>query len=376
MWGFKRSIKIFDTTLRDGEQMPGVVFRPEEKIELAIKSSEFGSFVINLMPSVSEAEFNLTKKLSSMGLEAEICADCMLNRKQVESAIRTGAQRIMPIASVSDIHLVNKLKITREENLRRALEIADLVREHGIILDLCFEDATRADPDYVEEFIRQTSKRVEYFMPADTLGCLTPLRAHDFYGSLKKKFGCLLCFHGHNDFGMATANAVAALEAGVDAVSATFNGIGERSGNVPIEELCIAAKYLYGADTGARLENLVDMCRLVEKYSQVPIHVNKPVTGENSFTHESGIHVDGIIKSSVTYENFDPRNLNLRRKFLFGKHSGMSGIRYVLRDLSPSDSQVMEVLLQLKTLSENKKTSFSEAQVLDLFKNNFMRDGP
>lgn len=371
MGEFKQGIKIFDTTLRDGEQMPGVVFSSEEKTELALKSSDFGCHVVNIMPSVSEEEFKLTKRLSTMGLRAEICADCMMNKKQVENAIRTGAQRIMPIVSVSDIHLEKKLGITRQENINRTLEIIDLVKENDIKLDLCFEDATRADMGYLLDFIDITSKKVDCFVPADTLGRLTPLSAYEFLSTIRKRTGTMMCFHGHNDFGMATSNAIIALSTGFEGISGTFNGIGERAGNIAIEEVCLASKYLCGKETGLKLEMLVEICRLVEEYSRVTINANKPVTGKNSFTHESGIHVDGIIKSPDTYENFNPREINRRRRFMFGKHSGMSGIRHALRKSNPPESQLREALAQLKSLSEIEKSSFSSGQVQALFKSNF-----
>ncbi|MCK4634370.1 MAG: homoaconitate hydratase [Candidatus Aenigmarchaeota archaeon] len=376
MWGikhkFSKTVKIFDTTLRDGEQMPGVVFRPEEKVELAVKSSEFGCHFINLMPSISDSEATLTKQLAGMGLDSEITADCMLKKEHIEKALECGVQRIMLFTSISDLHLERKLKITREENLSRSLEMIDFTREHGVKLDFGVEDATRADINYLIDFINKL--HVEYFLPADTLGCMTPFQTYDFFKRLKKECKCKLCVHGHNDFGMATANVLAALSAGVDGFSGTFNGIGERAGNAPIEEVCVALKYLYGLDLKVNYKSIKEMCGLVEKYSGVRLQKHKPITGENAFTHESGIHVNGMLKDTRTYENFNPEIVGRKRKFLFGKHTGGSGLRYVLNDYKPSNEEVRDLLKKVKTFSESNKKSLSESDVWDLFKTNFRGD--
>ncbi len=369
MWGFKRSIKIFDTTLRDGEQMPGVIFSPEEKIELAIKSSEFGCHFINLMPSVSDSEAILTKKLSNMNLEAEITADCMIKKEHVEKTLDCNVPRIVLFTSLSDLHLEHKLKISREENLKRTLEMIDIAREHDVKIDFAGEDATRADMNYLIDFANSISKYIEYFLPADTLGCMTPFQTYDFFKKLKRECKCQFCIHSHNDFGLATANVLAALRAGVGAFSGTFTGIGERAGNSPIEEVCVALKYLHGIDMGVKFDKLKEICSLVEKYSQVPVQKHKPIVGENAFVHESGIHVNGVIKHTRTYENFEPEIVGQKRKFLFGKHSGSSGINYVLEKYGKIRSGPYDFLGYIKHLSETERRVFSEEEVMRIYEN-------
>ena len=350
--------------------MPGVVFSPEEKVELAIKSSEFGCNAINLMPSVSDSEAELTKKLSNMGLKAEITADCMLRKEHIKKAIECGVQRIVLFTPISDLHLKHKLKISREENLNRSLEMIDFTREHDVKIDFAVEDATRADMDYLTDFINKVSKYIEYFLPADTLGCMTPFQTYDFYKELKKKIcKCKLVIHCHNDFGLATANVLAALSAGADGFSATFTGIGERAGNAPIEEVCVALKYLYGTKLKVRLEKVTEICRLVEKYSGAKIQKHKPIIGENAFSHESGIHVDGILKNPRTYENFEPEVVGQKRKILFGKHGGSSGLRYILRYYNPSREEIKTLLNEVKIISEQNKTPLSELEIKNIFEN-------
>ena len=363
----KPNIKIFDTTLRDGEQMPGVVFTPEEKIELAVKSAEFGCDIIKTMPCVSKRETLFVKTLSNMGLEAEISAASPLKRELIDLSISCDVQRIILFTVSSDIHLKYKLKISREENLSRTLEMIDYVREHGVTLDFAVEDATRADIEYLTHFIKQVSKYVDFFLPADTLGCMTPFQTFEFYKKLKRVCKCKLGIHCHNDFGLATANVLAALSAGADGFSATFTGIGERAGNAPMEEVCVALKYLCGIDLEVKFEMLTEICRLVEKYSGVRVQKHKPIIGENAFAHESGIHVDGILKNPRTYENFDPGVVGQKRKILFGKHSGSSGLRHVLKEFNPPEEIVKKLLSEIKEISEKEKRALSEEEVKNLF---------
>jgi len=178
----------------------------------------------------------------------------------------------------------------------------------------------------------------------------------------------LICLHCHNDFGLATANVLAGLSAGADSFSGTFTGIGERAGNSPIEEVCIALKYLHGIDLGVKFDKLKEICSLVEKYSGVSIQKHKPIVGKNVFVHESGIHVNGVIKHTRTYENFDPEIVGQKRKFLFGKHSGSSGLRFILKDFNPSEEEIKKLLKSVKNFSEHNKKSLSESDVCELFK--------
>ncbi len=374
MWGASSSIKIFDTTLRDGEQMPGVVFSPEEKIELAIKSSEFGCDVIKTMPSVSDSEAALVKRISNLGLKAEIGSACMLKKEHIKKTVESGVDRIMLFTPVSDLHLEHKLKITREENLQRALEMIDFAKDYGVKIDFATEDATRSDRNYLLDFSERISRYIEYFYPADTLGCLTPFQTRELFRKLCKKCRCKLAAHSHNDFGMATANTLAAIEGGASGFTGTFIGIGERAGNAPIEEVCLALRYLYQVELKLDFKKIKEICDLVRKYSGVELQRHKPLVGENAFAHESGIHIDGMMKNPRMYENFDPRTIGPKTKFLFGKHRGSSAIRYMLGGSKKSDREIRVMLSRIKKFSQENKKCLSETEMHDYLKNGFWGD--
>ena len=366
MFKNKPKCLIWDETLRDGEQMPGVVFSPEEKIDLAVRSSEFGVDFIDIMPAVSNSERILTKRLSNMGLDADIIAATMLKKEHIEMALDCDVQGIILFTPLSDLHLRYKLKISREENLNRVLDMVDFSKEQGLKVCFAGEDSTRADINYVIEFANELSGRIEYFMPCDTLGCLTPSATYSFIKKLKENCRTPLCLHVHNDFGLATANTLAGLSAGAEMFSGTFCGIGERAGNAPIEEVCTALKFLNGVELDVRYDMLTKICNLVERYSGVKLQSHKPIVGENAFSHESGIHADGIIKHPRTYENFDPEFVGQTRRFLFGKHTGKNVLRYILKKYGIPHSNLDHLLEEIKSISEQQHCSLTETDVLDL----------
>jgi len=348
---------IHDTTLRDGEQAPGVVFSPEEKVILAQKALDFGVDIIDMMPCVSESEERVTREL--VGIAGDrLSATCRAKKSDIDIAMRAGASRVTLFAPMSDLHITAKLGITREENLKRSLEMIEYARSHGLKVDFAGEDSTRADMGYLLAFIKSVERKVEVFFVADTLGCLTPHASYRMFSLLKKACSCRLGLHAHNDFGMATANTLEALMAGADFFSGTFTGIGERSGNAPIEEVCTAMKFIGNNGISVDLGMLKEICDMVESFSGFRLQPHKPIVGKNSFRHESGIHVDGMLKDPRTYENFDPSIVGQKRGIVIGKHSGRSVIRKLMGNRA-SDEKVDSVLRNIKTLSESRKVSFS-----------------
>ena len=361
---FSKYIKIFDTTLRDGEQMPGVVFTPEQKIKLAQISSDFGVDIIDLMPIVSEQEKMTAKKIANLGLESEISASCRLKKEDIDVALDCDIKRITLFTPLSDLHLQYKLRIDKEENLIRAMSMIDYASDHGLKVDFAGEDSTRANRDYLIDFINSISNKIEIFFVADTLGCLTPPQTYEIISDVKKNCKCLIGLHVHNDFAQSTANTLEGLRAGADIFSGTFTGIGERAGNAPIEEVCVGLKFLYGIDLRIKYEKTTEICRLVEMYSGVWLQHHKPFVGRNAFTHESGIHADGVIKHPRTYENFDPELIGQERRFFFGKHTGRGILRHILVDIPESD--LIQILNRIKSVSESQKISLSEEDVINL----------
>jgi isopropylmalate/homocitrate/citramalate synthase len=365
MYKNRRNCLICDTTLRDGEQMPGVVFSLKEKIDLAKKSVEFGTDTIELMPAVSNTEKTLARELVNAGFDSKITASTAMRKEHIEIALDCNISNITLFTPVSDLHLEHKLKISREENLNRALEMIDYARAHGLKVSFAGEDSTRADIGYLTEFIKAISDRIEYFIPCDTLGCLTPNTTSAFIKRLREDSNTPLCLHVHNDFGLATANTLAGLSAGAEIFSGTFCGIGERAGNTPIEEVCVALKFIEGIDLDVNYHMLTEICNLVELYSRIRLQAHKPVVGENAFTHESGIHADGMIKHHGTYENFEPEIVGQQRRFLFGKHTGKGILKHMMEKYDLR-GDIEGILQQIKDHAEFHHNSLTETEVINL----------
>jgi len=364
----KGIFRICDTTLRDGEQMPGVVFKPRQKRELAQKISDFGVDIIELMPTVSPSEAQVTRTIANLGLRAEITASTMLRKEDIELAASCNVDSVTLFTPLSDIHLKHKLGINRDENLTLSLEIIDDAKSHGLKIHFAGEDATRADINYIIEFINAISKDIGYFLVCDTLGCLTPSKTYSFFKEICTRSKSPIALHAHNDFGMATANTLAGLEAGASVFSGTFTGIGERAGNAPLEEVIGALKFLYNRELDVDYSALTELCNLVEDYSGVTLQAHKPLIGRNAFSHESGIHADGIIKHASTYENFPPEIIGQQRRFLFGKHSGRRVLQYALGRQIPDD-EVSRLLEKIKSIAETEKRSLSLTEVMSIHKN-------
>ena len=358
-------IKIHDTTLRDGEQTPGVVFRPNEKIRLAKKAIEFGVDLIDVMPTVSDSEFRVTKELAAMFGE-KVSATCRSKKEDIDLAISAGAKRATLFSPLSDLHITQKLRISREENIKRSVEMIDYAVSRGLIVDFAGEDATRADLGYLKEFLQAIHKKIGIFFIADTVGCLTPEPARKLVWYVKNNTSCLVGLHMHNDFGMATANTLEGIRAGADVFSGTFTGIGERAGNAPIEEVCVAIKHLYNIeyDFKWKLEMLKEICDYVQKISGVTLQKHKPLVGENAFSHESGIHVDGVLKNARTYEFLEPEAVGHKRRIVIGKHSGKKALQHLVGgkiSLDGLDASNMELAMkEIKKIHEEKESVSKE----------------
>jgi len=363
----QKSIGICDTTLRDGEQMPGVVFSPREKLRLAEKIADFGCDTIELMPSVSDSEMRVTRRICKMGLNAEITASTMMRKDHVQIALDCGVDSVTLFSPISDLHMRCSGGISREANITRSAEMVDYCREQGLKVNFAGSDAARADRGYLMDFMRAIERKVKYFLPCDTLGSLTPFETYSFIREIKEHCRCKIALHGHNDFGMATANTIAGLHAGADAFSGTFCGIGERAGNVPIEEVCAALKYIYDIDLGLRYRMTGDICRMVEKFSGMRMQAHKPLVGKNAFSHESGIHVDAILKDTETYEVFDPSDIGMERKLVFGKHNGKAILRHMFKG-KITEGNVSGVMDRVKRISEAEKRSLSRSEVMKILR--------
>jgi isopropylmalate/homocitrate/citramalate synthase len=363
---------IFDTTLREGEQTPTVVFKPEQKIELARKFSEFGVNYIDVMPAVSENEKKIVKRLVKEKLNAEITATCRLKKEDINDAIECDVKRITLFTPLSDLHLKYLVGIDKKENLERAVESIEYARSHGLRIDFAAVDASRTDEHYLRQFIKKISEKVETVFISDSMGCWTPKKTYEIVKSIKDYCKSLVGLHEHNDFGLATANTLAGLEAGADVFSGTFTGIGPRGGNTPNEEICMALEHLYKVPLGLKYGMLSEICGLVEKYSGFKVQNHKPIIGEYVYTHETGLHVAALSREPKTFENFEPSIIGRTRRILVGKQSGKTAIKYVLQKngRSISEDDASKLLKKIKSLSEYEGRSFSEKEVVRIYEKN------
>lgn len=357
-------IKIHDTTLRDGEQMPGVVFSPEQKIELAMLFSDFGASYIELMPAVSTDEIMVAKTLCKMGLASKLTASTMLNKDSVDLALGCGLECVTLFTPLSDIQL-ETVRMKRDENLMKSLEMVEYALSHGLRVGFAGVDVTRANMEYVKNFMNTLPRKMEYFMVCDTLGCLTPIKAYVFFKEICSKTRLPVCLHEHNDFGLATANTLMGIAAGAELFSGTFTGIGERAGNAPIEEVVSSLRFLYGIDLPVKYEKMTEICSIVEKYSEVRLQDHKPVVGRNAFRHESGIHVDALLKNARSYEFFDPELVGRRRSIAAGKHSGGSILDYLTGQKIQAKER-LEILAKIKSESQMRGRSLTRDEVMKI----------
>jgi D-citramalate synthase len=293
--------------------------------------------------------------ISDAGLKAEICTYVRAVESDIDFAADYGADSVHLVIPVSDLHIQKKMRKTRDQICEMAFSAVSYARERGLTVELSGEDASRADPAFVREIYRGSIDRgANRLCFCDTVGLMTPERAAEIIPSL-----CLapLSIHCHDDLGVAMANTLAALKAGASAAHVTVNGLGERAGNTPLEELVMALEVLYQYPTGIRTEDLYPLSTLVSRLTGVPLPINKAVVGEMAFTHESGVHAHGVLREPSTYEPIRPEMIGRKRRILLGKHSGSAAVEAALHEMNyrPEEVQLKEILKRIKTLGDQGK---------------------
>ena len=367
-----KTFQLWDETMRDGEQTPGVHFTPEEKLELATLMSGMGVDIMDVgIPVVSKEEHRAVKLVADAGLEASILAAARAVRRDVEACVECGVDEVSVFIACSDLHLKYKLNMTREQVLQRSVAECEYARDHGLKVTFVTEDTFRADMDYVVQLynacIDAGAVRVVF---ADTVGLMTPAGMRWWLGQVKPRLKpAQLSVHCHNDFGLAVANSLAAMESGVEVPHVCVNGIGERSGNASFEELVLLLETLYHYDTGIDTSRLYELSRKVEVLTGIPVAVNKAVVGYNAFSHESGIHADGVIKHSWTYEPIQPEKIGRERRFIFGKHTGSTAVEDKLKrsGVGHTPEQLAAVVSGIKELAE-KRTKADQQAFIELYR--------
>lgn len=356
---FQKKVKILDTTLRDGEQTPGVSLTPENKLRIAQRLDELGVDIIEAgFAAVSEGELESVKLIAEAGLKAEICSCSRGTKGDIDAVAKAGADSIHLVIPTSDIHIDWKLKKTRDQVLKITEDCVKHAKSYGLVVELSAEDSTRSDRDYLKKiFTTGIAAGANRVVACDTVGVLTPEKAYEFYRDLVSSLSVPVSVHCHNDFGMAVANSVSALRAGCSEVHCTINGLGERAGNASLEEIVVSLKALYNVDTAIKTELLYSTSQLVSRLTGIMVQPNKAIVGENAFTHESGIHTQGLLENPITYEPYDPGMVGIARRIAPGKHSGSHAIKSSVEAMGmhPTDEQLKEIWLRVKSVGDKGK---------------------
>ena len=362
-----KSVKISDTTLRDGEQSPGISFTLEEKVKISRLLDSIGVDEIEAgIPAMCKQEKETIKKILDSNLKARVLGWNRAVLKDIDESLDCGLKAVVISLPVSDIHINYKLKKTKNwiiDNLKRCIDYA---KKHKLYVVVGAEDASRTDFEFLLKYIKTIENcGGDRFRFCDTLGILEPLRFYKIIKTIINQTKLEIEIHTHNDFGLATANALAGISAGAKWVDTTVNGLGERSGNAAFEEVIMALKHILGINLEMKTEKLIKLSEVVSKASGREIPVGKPIIGKNCFLHESGIHQDGIIKNPSNYEPFNPLNIGKRSELVIGKHSGRSGIKafFRLKGIELSDNRAKEILVKVRNKSSLMKRALLDKEI-------------
>ncbi len=352
-------IYIFDTTLRDGEQTPGVALTVDEKIQIAQKLNNLGVDKIEVgFPASSKGEIESAKRINSLSLDSTLVGLARSLERDIDAVIESDLDYVHTFIGTSPLHRDYKLKMSKQAILETAVNAVEYAKDHGLTVEFSAEDATRTERDFLFEVFRSVVDAGADFLDVpDTVGVLTPVFTRELITDIRNNFSAPISVHFHNDFGLATANSLTAIECGANQAHVTINGLGERTGNCSLEELVITLKVAYGIDLGLDTTRLYSLSHLVGRFTGVKMPVNKPIVGDNAFAHESGIHVHGILNNANTYEPMSPELVGHSRRIVLGKHTGANALKSKLKEyhIDLNDDQFCKVFEEIKSLGDSGK---------------------
>ncbi|MFC7225828.1 2-isopropylmalate synthase [Salinirubellus salinus] len=350
------SVEFLDTTLRDGEQAPGVSLSPAEKADIARGLDAAGvDYVEAGSACTGPGERETIKRVASQNLDATVTSFARGVQNDIDLALECDVDGVNLVVPASDRHIETKVGTTRESVVSKTADLVGYAADHGLWVEVLGEDGSRADLDFLVELMSAAMDAgADRVCVPDTVGHATPDRMLEIYAALNDVGPTST--HTHDDLGLAVTNALVGIAAGADLVHGTINGVGERAGNVAIEEVAIALYHGYGVET-LDLEYVYDVAQTIANATGIPLAPNKAVVGENAFTHESGIHTDGTLKDDAMYEPYPPETVGRERRLVLGKHAGRAGVKAALaeHDVDVNDDELSAVVTRVKELGDRGK---------------------
>jgi homocitrate synthase NifV len=363
-------VLINDTTLRDGEQAAGVAFSVEEKIAIALILDAIGVHEIEVgIPAMGKAEQQAIANIVNLDLQAHLLGWNRAVISDIQASIACGLQRVHISIPVSAIQIAAKFQGRWQLVLQKLQDSISFAVDQGLFVSIGGEDSSRAEESFLLDIVSAAQEwGASRFRFCDTVGILDPFATYTKVKQLVASLTIPVEMHTHNDFGLATANALAGLKAGALSVNTTVNGLGERAGNAALEEVVMALKHLYHYDLGIDTKRLLEISQLVASASGYAVPPWKAIVGENTFAHESGIHAHGVLQNPQTYEPYAPEEVGRERRLVVGKHSGRHLLSSVLEQhgIVLNQEETQSILDAVRQESVEKKRSLTPQELLHL----------
>lgn len=357
-------VYIWDETLREGVQTPTVYLTYVEKVKLAKMLDEMGVFAIDVgFPALSEEERNDVRKIANESFQqARLAASARINKSDIDACLQCGIKEILLFTPFNGLNLQYRLKMSREQVLGRTFESIDYAKKHGATISFVLEDASRTPMEEILQIFETAIKAgAERLVIADTVGFLRPLSMRYLIAHVRgvitkiAKREIPLSIHCHNDFGLATANTLAAVEEGIAHLHTCVAGFGERAGVASMEEIAVALELLYDIDTGLDLKKLYRLAQLAEKAFALPVPLHKPIVGENVFSYEAEEHIQGMIAHPLIYEPFPPEIVERQTTFYLGRQTSREVVEQYLNlaGIKATPMQINEIVRRIRSIQES-----------------------